>query len=138
MRQRGLYLLVCLLFALAGAAEAGETTNSTYDALGRLTAASSTGTINNGVTTAIGYDPGGNRSNYRVSGLASTSVGGSGFESPEVGASYQYRPTTAFTAVTSPAFTAAAGSGTLIFTGQSYAGDTGIGLDKVSIAKVLP
>jgi hypothetical protein len=56
--------------ALATAAMASETTTYTYDALGRLVATSSSGTVNNGLATGIAYDPAGNRSNYTVTGAA--------------------------------------------------------------------
>jgi hypothetical protein len=56
------------IIALAGAAGASETVTYSYDALGRLTATSSSGTVNNGVATAIGYDAAGNRSTYAVTG----------------------------------------------------------------------
>ncbi|HEX6374537.1 MAG TPA: Ig-like domain-containing protein [Allosphingosinicella sp.] len=61
-------LLATSLFALAAAARASETTTYTYDALGRLTATSSTGTVNNGVAASLAYDPAGNRSSYTVTG----------------------------------------------------------------------
>lgn len=62
------YLLVTSAFALAAAAQAGETTTYRYDPLGRLVETSSTGTVNNGVATSVGYDPAGNRSSYAVTG----------------------------------------------------------------------
>ena len=62
------YLLATSLVALAAAAQASETVTYTYDALGRLTATSSSGTVNNGVATSVGYDPAGNRSAYTVTG----------------------------------------------------------------------
>ncbi|HEX8620988.1 MAG TPA: Calx-beta domain-containing protein [Allosphingosinicella sp.] len=63
--------------ALAGAAGAAETVTYSYDALGRLTATSTTGTVNNGATTAIGYDPAGNRSSY-TAGVGGAVGGGGG------------------------------------------------------------
>jgi RHS Repeat len=72
MRLRGFragLLPAASVIALAGAAEASETTTYAYDALGRLVATSSTGTVNNGVATGIAYDPAGNRSSYSVSGV---------------------------------------------------------------------
>src|SRR3954468_7263787 len=54
--------------ALATAAPATETTTYRYDALGRLVATSSSGSVNNGLATGIAYDPAGNRSGYTVSG----------------------------------------------------------------------
>jgi YD repeat-containing protein len=71
MRLRGFragLMPAASVIALAGAAEASETTSYSYDALGRLVATSSTGTVNNGVATGIAYDPAGNRSSYSVSG----------------------------------------------------------------------
>lgn len=97
MKRRGHYLWACSVLALAGAAEAGETVTYSYDALGRLTATSTTGGANNGVATGIAYDPAGNRSSFTISGVNSPSVAGGGFESPEVGASYLYRPMASFT-----------------------------------------
>ena len=54
--------------ALATAAAASETVTYTYDSLGRLTAVSTSGGINDGVTVAAGYDPAGNRTAYGVGG----------------------------------------------------------------------
>jgi opacity protein-like surface antigen len=58
--------------ALAAAAQAAETVTYSYDALGRLTATSSSGTVNAGVATSVGYDPAGNRSSYSVTGVGGT------------------------------------------------------------------
>lgn len=58
--------------ALASAAMAAETTIYTYDALGRLTATSSSGSVNNGLATSVGYDPAGNRTGYSVGGAGGT------------------------------------------------------------------
>lgn len=58
------------LFALSAAAQAGETVTYSYDTLGRLTASSSSGTVNNGLSTTVAYDPAGNRSTYAVTGAA--------------------------------------------------------------------
>jgi Bacterial Ig domain len=52
----------------AGAAGAAETTTYRYDELGQLVATTSTGTVNNGLTSSTGYDPAGNRSSYVVTG----------------------------------------------------------------------
>ena len=65
-RYHARLLLAASAIAIADASEAGETVTYTYDALGRLTATSSSGAVNNGVATSIGYDPAGNRSNYTV------------------------------------------------------------------------
>lgn len=66
--------------ALASAARAGETVTYRYDALGRLTGSSSSGTVNNGATSSIGYDAAGNRSIYgmSVSGAPAFSVSEAG------------------------------------------------------------
>jgi hypothetical protein len=76
MRRNGHYLLAGSVLALASAALAGEATTYTYDALGRLVATSSSGTVNNGVTSSAGYDAAGNRSLYAmsVSGAVTFSV----------------------------------------------------------------
>lgn len=47
-----------------------ETITYTYDALGRLTAAVSSGAVNNGLSTGIAYDPAGNRTSYAVTGAS--------------------------------------------------------------------
>jgi YD repeat-containing protein len=60
--------LATSLCALATAAPASETVTYRYDALGRLVATSSSGSVNNGLATGIAYDPAGNRSGYSVSG----------------------------------------------------------------------
>jgi hypothetical protein len=49
-------------------AQAGDTIVYTYDALGRLIATQSSGTVNDGIGTSYSYDPAGNRVNVRVSG----------------------------------------------------------------------
>ncbi len=67
MQRRGYPLWACSILALASAAQAGETVIYRYDALGRLTATTSSGTVNNGVTSTIGYDPAGNRSIFATS-----------------------------------------------------------------------
>lgn len=58
--------------AIAAGAQASETTTYRYDALGRLVAVTSSGSVNNGVATSIGYDPAGNRSTYSVGGAGGT------------------------------------------------------------------
>jgi hypothetical protein len=57
---------------LACPSVASETTIFTYDALGRLTASATGGTVNNGVSTAVVFDSAGNRSSYSVSGVPVT------------------------------------------------------------------
>jgi hypothetical protein len=54
---------------VAAAAQASETTTYSYDALGRLVSAASSGSVNNGQATSIAYDPAGNRSTYAVTGV---------------------------------------------------------------------
>jgi YD repeat-containing protein len=63
---RASFLLAASAIAVASAADAGEATSYSYDELGRLISASSTGSVNNGVATSLGYDPAGNRLNYTV------------------------------------------------------------------------
>ena len=57
----------------------------TYDALGRLTAVSNSGTVNRGVATTVSYDPAGNRINYSVTGVATT-VSAAATSQPQPGA----------------------------------------------------
>jgi len=47
---------------------AAETTSFSYDALGRLVGTSTSGTINNGLTTTITLDKVDNRSQFKVTG----------------------------------------------------------------------
>lgn len=54
----------------AGPAFSSETITYTYDALGRLTAAVSSGAVNNGLSNSLAYDPAGNRTSYAVSGAS--------------------------------------------------------------------
>jgi hypothetical protein len=61
----GLFLAASAI-AMSSAVEAGETVSYSYDELGRLISASSTGSVNNGVATSLSYDPAGNRLNYNV------------------------------------------------------------------------
>jgi hypothetical protein len=63
-------ILAASLLALAGGAQGGETVTYGYDALGRLVGTSTSGTVNNGLTTSLGYDWAGNRACYRVGGTA--------------------------------------------------------------------
>jgi hypothetical protein len=53
-----------LLLGFAAAGMANETKTYTYDALGRLVAAKSTGTVNNNHTRSTCYDDAGNRTQY--------------------------------------------------------------------------
>jgi hypothetical protein len=63
-------LLATSAFAFATNVLASETVTYSYDALGRLVATTSSGTVNNGLATTIAYDPAGNRSTYSVTGAA--------------------------------------------------------------------
>jgi YD repeat-containing protein len=53
---------------LATPAFANSTTTYTYDALGRLVATSTTGTVNNGAAATTSYDQAGNRVSRTVTG----------------------------------------------------------------------
>lgn len=65
-----LAVLVGLAGVLSSPAFPAETRTYTYDALGRLMATNSTGTVNNGIANSIAYDPAGNRTNYAITGAA--------------------------------------------------------------------
>lgn len=68
LRKRSGLIAASSLAVLAAAADfarASETQTYTYDALGRLVAVGSTGTINNGQKHSICYDPAGNRTEYK-------------------------------------------------------------------------
>jgi len=67
------------LGAAATAQSVAEQIDYTYDALGRLTQAAHSGTVNNGVTAGYSFDPAGNRSNVTVTtpvALPSLSISG--------------------------------------------------------------
>lgn len=70
----------CLACAalIGGPAHSSETRTYSYDALGRLTAATSSGAVNNGQSDSIAYDPAGNRTGYTVTGA----TGGGGLPPP--------------------------------------------------------
>src|SRR5690606_35999668 len=80
--QRRLFLAsglgAVLLFGLAVAGAASETKTYTYDALGRLVKAQSSGTVNNLDTNSICYDPAGNRTQYKSNGAGGALNCGSG------------------------------------------------------------
>ena len=78
MRYRSGAFAGALLVTTFGATPllADESVVYTYDELGRLIATQQSGTINNGVTTAIGMDKAGNRTTYKVTGSGSGSDGG--------------------------------------------------------------
>jgi len=70
--NRARYFLAASTFALASSAlasqaRAQETTTYRYDALGRLVATNTSGSVNDGLATSVGYDAAGNRSSYAVS-----------------------------------------------------------------------
>ncbi len=69
-----LTVLVGLAGVLSSPAFPAETRTYTYDALGRLMATSSTGTVNNGISNSIAYDPAGNRTSYAVTGAAASGM----------------------------------------------------------------
>lgn len=104
--------LACAGLAVAAtAAAATETITYRYDALGRLVATASSGCANNGLTTAIAYDPAGNRQSYAVTGAGAGGCGGGtvlvadgSFENPPQNGGYTYGPT-----VTGVTFTGGAG-----------------------------
>lgn len=54
------------VFGAVVSADASETVAYTYDALGRLTSASRTGAVNNGVQATYALDAAGNRTNVTV------------------------------------------------------------------------
>jgi len=61
--------VIFLLLAISGnAAHAASTTTYSYDALGRLVQASTTGTVNDGVQMSTTYDAADNRTTYQVTG----------------------------------------------------------------------
>lgn len=60
--------IVALAGTLAQAANAQETTDYKYDALGRLIEVKVTGGFNDGVKTETTFDKAGNRSNVKVTG----------------------------------------------------------------------
>lgn len=57
-----------LAAARSGQATASGVKTYTYDAHGRLTDSSSTGTVNNGMARVVVYDPADNRQSYTVTG----------------------------------------------------------------------
>jgi YD repeat-containing protein len=65
--MRAVVLFPALLL-LGASAQASETITYTYDALGRLVAVARSGSVNNGASSAYGYDPANNRTNVTVTG----------------------------------------------------------------------
>lgn len=67
--------VIFLLLAISGnAAHAASTTAYSYDALGRLVQASTSGTVNDGVQMSTTYDAADNRTTYQVTGSTSKVV----------------------------------------------------------------
>jgi hypothetical protein len=60
------------ILLLEGPGQASETVTYAYDALGRLVAVATTGTVNNGLSVSTAYDPAGNRLSYSVAGSGGT------------------------------------------------------------------
>lgn len=74
-RMKILPICACMLMAcFPGHAFASSTTTYTYDALGRLVQASTTGTVNNGMQMSTTYDAADNRQTYQVTGSRSKVV----------------------------------------------------------------
>src|SRR3546814_15033576 len=61
----GIGIVASMSWAVASLA--GETISYSYDALGRLVAVQSSGSINNNQAHSICYDPSGNRTQYKSS-----------------------------------------------------------------------
>jgi YD repeat-containing protein len=97
-RGAGLFLAASLL-VLTETAHGNETVTYSYDSLGRLTQVSRSGTVNSGVTADYDYDATDNRTNVSVavSSSATPLVVGGGFETPDVGTGFLYRPDAGFT-----------------------------------------
>lgn len=66
-------LCIATLIGIPSAATASETTSYSYDALGRVTTVSHSGTVNNGLQAQYTYDPADNRTNVTVTGASSNS-----------------------------------------------------------------
>ena len=75
--MRAIPTFALLLFGAAPAV-ASETIAYQYDALGRLTKVSRTGTVNNGANACYTYDPANNRTNVTASPSADCTAGGGG------------------------------------------------------------
>ena len=73
------FVLFGLLLLTSASARASETITYTYDALGRLTKVSHSGSINSGANSCYGYDPANNRFNVTAAPNADcTPVNGGG------------------------------------------------------------
>ena len=71
MRRRDPFIFLMAASALlagTGPALAGETTTYSYDALGRLTNAAHSGSVNGGLNQAYSHDAADNRTNVTVTG----------------------------------------------------------------------
>lgn len=80
---------ICGILVLsASPARADEAITYTYDALGRLVAVDSSGSVNNGRTVAVVYDAAGNRTNYTATMDGS---GSGGEQEPPAETSPQFR-----------------------------------------------
>ncbi|HEX8239651.1 MAG TPA: RHS repeat domain-containing protein [Allosphingosinicella sp.] len=94
MRQRGHcagLLLAASAIAWPNGAGAEETVAYSYDSLGRLVRVQHSGTVNSGVDARYAYDPADNRTQVTVTPAGPAVVGG-GFEAPDLGSGYAYRP----------------------------------------------
>jgi hypothetical protein len=67
---RKLVSVAAVAVALSSSAWAAETVSYTYDALGRLTVVSHSGTVNSGVQSTTSFDAADNRTNYTVTGVS--------------------------------------------------------------------
>jgi hypothetical protein len=76
--------LAMAALAVPAAAPASDTMSFKYDALGRLSDVATTGGPNDGSTTAVRYDPAGNRTSYSGTGGA---AGGAGMAAAAAGPS---------------------------------------------------
>jgi hypothetical protein len=70
MKIRSLLLGSVVAFAVAAPARAAETVSYTYDALGRITASTTSGGPNSGMATGTTFDAAGNRASYTVTGAS--------------------------------------------------------------------
>ncbi|MEM8770638.1 MAG: hypothetical protein AAGD92_03205 [Pseudomonadota bacterium] len=68
MKKPSIYLTASALALLAGASNAGETVEYTYDARGRLVKVERSGTVNNNVDTEYEYDKADNRTREKTTG----------------------------------------------------------------------
>ena len=75
IRRLATFRLSAVLLSFSGfssAAIAGDVSNYSYDALGRLVQVSRTSTVFPSTTSAYTYDPAGNRTNVTVTGAAAS------------------------------------------------------------------